>query len=90
MWEGNKDREKPLSKLANSKQTGIQYTTICEQLVGRRGGEKCGKIASGFRIKDSVAKNRGRRAAATVTYQEEEEDKEERGKKFKWVALLML
>ena len=37
-----------------------------------------------------MAKNRGRRAAATVTYQEEEEDKEERGKKFKWVALLML
>ena len=46
---------------------------------------------AGLRI--PMAKNRGRRAAATVTYQEEEEDeedKEERGKKFKWVALLML
>ena len=54
---------------------------------------KMWKIASGCRIKDSMAKNRGRRAAATVTYQEEEEDKEdkeERGKKFKWVALLIL
>ena len=30
LWEGNKDREKPLSILAISKQTEIPYTTLCE------------------------------------------------------------
>ena len=51
LWEANKHKppKEKLSKLAISKQTGIPYTTVCEQLSGCRGGGRRGKIAGGKR-----------------------------------------
>ena len=51
LWEANKTKPKDqqMSKLAISKEVKIPYTTICEQLSGRRGGGKRGKIAGGKR-----------------------------------------
>ena len=46
LWEANKNKppKEKLSKLAISKQTGIPYTTVCEQLSGHRGGGRRGKL----------------------------------------------
>ena len=51
LWEANKIKPKneQMSKLAIAKEVKIPYTTICEQLSGRRGGGKRGKIAGGKR-----------------------------------------
>ena len=51
LWEANKNKPKDeqMSKLAIAKEIKISYTTTCEQLSGRRGGGKRGKIARGKR-----------------------------------------
>ena len=49
MGEKNPDLppEERKSKRQISIETGIPYTTLCERLSGRRGGEHHGKIAGG-------------------------------------------
>ena len=51
MWEANKDLPpgERKSKRQIALDCGIPYTTVCEQLAGRRGGGKRGKIAGGKR-----------------------------------------
>ena len=69
MWEKNLDLppQERKSKRQISIETGVPYTTLCERLLGRRGGGHRGKIAGGkhqARILDM-----GKCKQVTVTFQ---------------------
>ena len=69
MWENNPNLppQERKSKRQISLETGIPYTTLCESLLGRRGGGCHGKIAGGkcqARILDT-----GKCKQVTVTFQ---------------------
>ena len=69
MWEKNPDLppQERKSKRQISIETSIPYTTLCERLLGRRGGGHHGKIADGkcqARILDT-----GKCKQVTITFQ---------------------
>ena len=69
MWEKNPDLppQERKSKRQISIETGIPYTTLCERLLGRRGGGYCGNIAGGkhqVRMLDT-----GKWKQVTITFQ---------------------
>ena len=70
LWEGNKDREKPLSNLAISKQTGIPYTTLCEWLSGRRGsGHRVSKVLDkGKQVGSQVSNQMGSQVGISISH----------------------